>query len=170
MGRDKSRMIYLEHSPFEQRIRLWNLFNSLQMRSFVSCQAHQGATLPMEIPRIIDPPASEQDRSPALALTGAHAQFPEISWLVLACDIPGLVEEDIVYLCSQRSGPATAYSTDQGLEPLIAIWEPIALGKLQLEVKNGNHSLKDVLENLGATQVTPLNSARLKNINSMKDA
>lgn len=71
---------------------------------------------------------------PLGAIASAMNSKPGVSWLVLACDMPGLNAEAIRILIQQRNkkSMATAFWNDerQWFEPLAAIWESQSRGEV----------------------------------------
>jgi len=71
---------------------------------------------------------------PLGAIASAMSQHPFTSWLVIACDMPGMSAEGLACLISQRHthSMATAFWNEekQWHEPLAAIWESHAKGEV----------------------------------------
>ncbi len=71
---------------------------------------------------------------PLGAVASAMSQHPTTSWLVIACDMPGMKAEGLQHLISHRHAPsmATAFWNEekQWHEPLAAIWESHAKGEV----------------------------------------
>jgi molybdopterin-guanine dinucleotide biosynthesis protein A len=71
---------------------------------------------------------------PLGAIASAMIQHPFTSWLVIACDMPGMSAEGLKHLISQRhtKSMATAFWNEekQWHEPLAAIWESHSKGEV----------------------------------------
>ena len=61
--------------------------------------------------------------------------YPDVDWLVVACDLPNVGDDTISHLLANRSAehPFTAYvSSHDGLpEPLCAVWRSIGRGVIR---------------------------------------
>ena len=68
---------------------------------------------------------------PAAGLLAAHAYDPHAHWLVIACDYPLITSETLRQLLDEYREPVTCFQNNQGwVEPLLAIWSPVALEAL----------------------------------------
>lgn len=72
---------------------------------------------------------------PAAGILSAHRAFPEVAWVVLACDMP-LVDGAIIGALIEQRDPrkaATVFANSRdGLpEPLCAIYEPVTLARFR---------------------------------------
>ncbi len=155
MGRDKGSLVYPQLSQLDQRSRSVNLLEPFCERVFVSCRKEQLSRLPSSSFDLI--PDSIPDEGPASGILSAHDLYPDVSWLVLACDFPFSDEECVERLIAGRNrrAAATCYQHSDGtLEPLFAIWEPAALRNLDLAFAIGERSPRRVLE-LGACSLVP---------------
>lgn len=77
---------------------------------------------------------------PAAGILSALEAYPEVSWLVLACDLPNVDDATIEFLLRHRSErPFTAFrSSHDGLpEPLCAIYRPAARPLVAAFVQQG---------------------------------
>ena len=125
MGKDKAQLSYhgQPHSHY-----LYKLLSGICDNVFLSIRDEQKAQYAHDFNLIID---KDEFRGPFNGLLSAHDQFPEVAWLVVACDLPLVDEASLTQLIEQRevNRTATAFATlESGLpEPLIAIWEPGAL-------------------------------------------
>ena len=166
MKRDKSLLVYKElGSDQEQRLRTLSLLQGAGLESYISCRSDQAMSLPKSVLRLLD---SEVDSlGPATGLLRAHQEFPSSTWFVLACDLPWLSPLDVEHLLKNRDRfkAATLYQTQIGIEPLIAIWEPLALNTLAKNILKKQKSLQKNLQTLPLKLVNPLNEARLQNCN-----
>lgn len=111
---------------------------------------------------------------PFNGILSAHNEYPEVAWLVLACDLPLLDNRGLTELVEQRNTEkyVTAFSSkDTGLpEPLIAIWEPKALAASKIHLETANSSCpRKFLINSDIQLVVPSSEEQLYNANSMED-
>ena len=86
---------------------------------------------------------------PASGVVAALQRFPRAAWLVIAADMPLLTDAVLAALVAHRdpSVLATAYRHRGGLpEPLCAIWEPAAAGRLDAHGAGRGLSLRRLLE------------------------
>lgn len=95
-----------------------------------------------------------QSAGPAQGLLAAHRSDPTATWLVMAVDYPLMSVEAIRQLCRSYIYPVTCFQNDDGFcEPLVGIWSPDALHKLQANVRNGRGSPSAVVRDLGGLQI-----------------
>lgn len=127
MGEDKGLINW--HGK-KQRYYLADLLNKYCQDTYISCRKDQAKQIEdLKYRTILDSFASVD--GPYGALISAMKEYPEASWLVVACDLPFFDERAIEALIKNRDTNfiATAYrSPSNGLpEPLAAIWEPTSL-------------------------------------------
>lgn len=89
-------------------------------------------------------------RGPAAGLLGAAARFPESDLLVLACDLPAVPTSLLRWLC-QQPGDLVVPARQRGLEPLSALYRPLALSVLETRVNAGNLALYGLAAEPGLT-------------------
>ena len=125
MGRDKGAMDY--HGR-PQREYAYALLEDVCEKVFLSMRSDQAREVPDHFRRVLD---QDRYRGPLNGILSAHAENPQVAWLVLACDLPLMDKESLELLIRQRdpAKAATAFATEvSGLpEPLAAIWEPAGL-------------------------------------------
>lgn len=124
MGQDKS---VLEYFGRPHQDVLYEIVDAICDRTFLSVRKDQHDPK-FQGEFILD---KDQFRGPFNGLLSAHKRYPEVAWLVVACDLPFIDEGTLKQLVNSRNPAlmATAMATHAtGLpEPLIAIWEPRAL-------------------------------------------
>jgi molybdopterin-guanine dinucleotide biosynthesis protein A len=113
----------------------------------------------------------EQGKGPASGLLAAHEQFPDLAWLVIACDMPCLTVEALRRLRDARdcAAAATAFrSTITGKpEPLCAIYEPATLAAFRvLVLSGGDPSPLAFLATCNLRLLHPDNEGLLANVNT----
>jgi len=117
---------------------------------------------------------SQENLGPAAGFLAAHAEHPEVAWLVLACDLPLLDLETIRLLVRSRNvhRAATAYrSPEDGLpEPLCAIYEPDTLARFRHHAESGDSlSPRSLLANADVELLEPVGDRVLSNVNTPDD-
>lgn len=126
MGKNKAELVYRNGATEAERLS--NMCQELGLEVFHSVQ--QAATQ-AELPQIAD---RFLGLGPAGAIASAFLSQPDTAWLVLACDLPLLEKTDLEALMQARD--VRKYATAvQGKdrpfpEPLIAIYEPRAYGRI----------------------------------------
>ena len=121
MGRDKA---LLERDGRSQLERMHELLGRHVERVFVSTRPDQvNEPERSRFDQVVD---RYDDLGPLAGILSAMDEYPDVDWLVVACDLPNVDDETLAQLrasCSTEH-PFTAYiSSHDGLpEPLGAIW------------------------------------------------
>ena len=122
MGEDKGNIAW--HGK-PQRLYVADVLANLCADVYISCRAEQENEIPYPYKSLKD---TVDAGGPVVGILSAFARFPDVAWLVVACDLPLLNPDTLENLVHQRAPEmnVTAYrSPTDGLpEPLIAIWEP----------------------------------------------
>lgn len=168
MGTDKALISY--HGDSQQEV-MYDLALKICPRAFISLRSDQQKDLTSEMETILD---RNEYAGPFNGILSAHAEHPEVAWLVLACDLPLLDLDTLKRLLDSRdpAKDATALATKaSGLpEPLAAIWEPSGLAKAIEYLKTANSSCpRKFLLNSDIHLVFPEKDEVLANANSMED-
>jgi len=168
MQRDKASLEYLGQSQLDRSFALAHRHVS---PVFVSVRADQAAEpTRADKPLIVD---SFEAAGPIAGIRSAFARFPEVAWLVLACDLPFLTDAALAQLLEERdpTALATAYrSAHDGLpEPLCAIWEPAAAAVLAQAQAAGQTCPRKFLIRNHAKLVEPRDRRALDNINTPEE-
>jgi molybdopterin-guanine dinucleotide biosynthesis protein A len=113
-------------------------------------------------------------KGPFNGLLSAHLKFPQAAWLVVACDLPLIDTNALVYLLERRNPTAfaTAFATRKtGLpEPLAALWEPHGLKAAVEHMKTAESSCpRKFLIHTETTLVYPEDDLWLANANEPGD-
>ena len=121
MGRDKA---LLDRDGVSQLAHIVALLERHVERVFVSTRPdQQDEPERQRYAQIVD---RYENFGPLAGILSAMQAYPEVDWLVVACDLPNINDETLAHLLAERSGehPFTAYvSSHDGLpEPLCAIW------------------------------------------------
>ncbi|MDC6389857.1 NTP transferase domain-containing protein [Maribacter sp. PR1] len=136
MGQDKGLIPY---HGIPQREYLYHLLSKVCDEAFLSIRSDQQNSIAPDFNVIVD---KDEFRGPYNGLLSAHKKYSEVSWLVLACDLPLINEEALKELIGKRNSKkmATAFANEENPlpEPLAAIWEPEALKISISYLKAGN--------------------------------
>jgi len=168
MGSDKA---LLRQNGQTQLSRAVALLESQLERVFVSTTAAQAEdTERSQFAQIVD---RYDDMGPVAGILSAMDSNADVSWLVLACDLPNIDAETIACLLQNASVNhlATAYrSTSDNLpEPLCAIWRPAARQAIDNFVAQGFNCPRKILIKSDTHLLTQPNPAALHNINKPED-
>ncbi|MFK5974784.1 MAG: NTP transferase domain-containing protein [Flavobacteriaceae bacterium] len=168
MGTDKGLITYHD---VPQREYLYALLKQVCKNTFISLREEQQFELPPEMAVITD---LNEFKGPYNGLLSAHKQYPEVAWLVLACDLPLMNLKALQELISARDPEilATTFALKENPlpEPLCAIWEPTALKKSKAYLEEGNGSCpRKFLINNRVKLVFPENENVLLNANSEQE-
>jgi len=168
MHRDKAALEYRGKSQLD---RAFELASRHVARVFVSVRANQTADpTRAQRPMIVDSVAGE---GPTVGIRSALAAYPQIAWLVLACDLPFLSDAVLSRLMGERdpASLATAYrSAHDGLpEPLCAIWEPAAGRALASYQADGDRCPRKFLIRHATHLLEPKDPRALDNINTPEE-
>lgn len=107
---------------------------------------------------------------PAGGLLAAYHTDPTSTWLVVACDFPLLGSSLVKQLRTEYAAPLTCYrNTENFCEPLLAIWAPEALSKLEANINQGIFGPRAVVNELHAKTITADSQLRLFNANTEHD-
>lgn len=110
---------------------------------------------------------------PLGGILSAFQRFPDVAWLVVACDMPFLTKASINQLIKgrNRSKIATAFKSpnDEFPEPLITIWEPEAYPKLLQMLSYGIDCPRKTLINSDVQLLINQDIKELQNINTREE-
>jgi len=166
MGQDKGLLNY--HGK-PQREYVADLLNGVCEKTFISGRA--GQFIESDYSIIQD---AFLDLGPYGAILSAFRQFPNVAWLVVACDLPLLDEASLKKLIQNRnpSKIATAFqsATEPFPEPLITIWEPKAYPVLLQFLGQGFSCPRKVLINSDIELLKVENPDTLTNVNEPEEA
>ena len=172
MHRDKAA---LEYRGKTQLDRAFELAGRHVGKVFVSVRANQTQDAARALrPMIVD---SFPGEGPIVGIRSALAAYPNVAWLVLACDLPFLSDGTIEQLLDARNSTdspnrfATAYkSAHDGLpEPLCAVWEPASAAALADYQAGGGHCPRKFLIRHGARLLEPQDVRALDNVNTPEE-
>lgn len=126
MGRDKALIDY-HGQPHAQY--LYELLQEMCEKVFLSARSQQWQNTPLaHLPTIVDTLPS---RGPMSGMLSAFRAFPDVNWLIVACDLPHLTRAGLAPLLEKYREDviATCYyhPEEKFPEPLCAIYTPKAL-------------------------------------------
>jgi molybdopterin-guanine dinucleotide biosynthesis protein A len=140
-------------------------------RAFVSVRPEQGDDpIRARFAQITD---THDKLGPIAGIMAAQAQYPDVAWLVLACDLPFLDDATLEHLVAARAPAhqATAFrSSHDGLpEPLCAIYEPASREAILAHVGRGKDCPRKFLINANTHLIDEPNPRALDNINTPEE-
>jgi molybdenum cofactor guanylyltransferase len=162
---DKAALSYHGRSQLAEAMRL---ITPLVERAFVSVRADQiHDPVRAGFAQIID---REANVGPIAGIMAAQAEFPDVAWLVIACDLPFLNDGALEHLLAARdpARDATAYlSSHDGLpEPLCAIYEPASKKTLVDYLREGRQCPRKFLLKGNVHLIAAPDGRALDNINT----
>jgi molybdopterin-guanine dinucleotide biosynthesis protein A len=171
MHRDKAALLYQGKTQLD---RAFDLASGHVARVFVSVRANQAdEPTRSDKPLIVDLAGLGEAAGPILGIRSAMAAYPDVAWLVIACDLPFLSDAALEQLLKERdpSVLATAFrSAHDGLpEPLCAIWEPKAAAALSEYQSGGGQCPRKFLRRYPASLIDPDDRRALDNINTPEE-
>lgn len=108
-----------------------------------------------------------RDIGPAAGMVAAYYEDPAARWLVVACDFPLLTHAALRQLRDASVGPLTCFVNGGGfLEPLLAVWSPDALRRLEANVDDGILGPMAVVRELKGKCIRPVEEKWLFNANT----
>lgn len=165
MGQDKA---LLERDGQSQLAFMMALLEPLVERVFVSTRAAQKHEPERRrFAQIVD---QYDDMGPLAGILSAMDAYPDVDWLVVACDLPNIGTETIRHLLANRSEdqPFTAYvSSHDGLpEPLCALYRAGSAETIRTFADDGIHCPRKILIRSDTSLLAQLDPASLDNINT----
>jgi molybdopterin-guanine dinucleotide biosynthesis protein A len=169
MRRDKAA---LEFRAGEKQLdTAMKLLEGRVAKAFVSVRADQrDDAARARYPHIVDRGDIE---GPIAGISAAFSIYPDMAWLVLACDLPFLDAStlDTLLLARDPNFEATAFrSSHDGLpEPLCAIYEPGARVALNQQIAAGRNCPRKFLINAHTQLLEQPNPRALDNVNTVEE-
>jgi len=168
MGSDKALLVQDGETQLSRAVAL--LAEHVD-RVFVSTRADQaGDAERRKFEQIVD---RYEDMGPLAGILSAMDSNNEVSWLILACDLPNIDDTTIACLLEQCSAdhPVTAYKSvhDDLPEPLCAIYRPESRAVILSFVEKGIICPRKMLIGADTKLLTQPNPGALHNINSPED-
>ncbi len=167
MGQDKALMAYHGKPQIEY---VQDLLNAYCQEFFLSKRSNQSTY--NNFPSINDT-EEFSDIGPLGGILSAMKAYPNVSWLIMACDLPFVTNETLRYLIENRKEQslATAFKSahDDLPEPLCTIWEGHGYNKIQDFLKNGLRCPRKILINGGIHLIEQKNLRWLDNVNDQNE-
>ena len=165
MGQDKALISDGNQTALE---KIYDLLRHSLEEVFVSVRADQKVEEKRaEFNLIID---QNQYSGPMAGILSAFNSYPNIAWLIVACDMPHLDKETIDQLIQNRNKEKVAtlfISPKDGLpEPLCSIYEPLFFETVSNDNRLiENNSPRDTLIRMDTVLIQPKNPKSLINTN-----
>lgn len=172
MQRDKATLTYSGQTQLE---RAMALLHPRVERAFVSVRPGQDDPIRARFEQIVD---INEGLGPIAGIMAAQARYPQVAWLVLACDLPFLDEATLDLLLSARdpAHQATAFRSSHpnpkhnGLpEPLCTIYEPSSREAIIAHVTSGRDCPRKFLINGDTKLIEQPNPRALDNVNTPEE-
>jgi molybdenum cofactor guanylyltransferase len=165
MQRDKAALAYHGRTQLEWAV------SSLQphvQRVFVSVRPDQtNDPVRARFDQIVD---THDNLGPIAGIMAAQAKYPEVAWLVLACDLPFLDDGTLTTLIAARQPQrlATAFRSSHDVlpEPLCAIYEPASREAILAHAASGKNCPRKFLINSDVHLLDEPNPHALDNVNT----
>jgi len=147
MGKDKGLIPY---HGIPQREHIYKLLTEVCDATYMSIREDQMDQIPKNYNLIVD---DDVYKGPYNGILTAHHQFPNVAWLVLACDLPLIdrtaLKELIAFRNSHKLATAFAAKKNPLPEPLCAIWEPegLKLSVAYMKKQQGSCPRKFLIQN-----------------------
>jgi molybdopterin-guanine dinucleotide biosynthesis protein A len=146
MGKDKAFILYQGQPMYQYAAGLIEPFCK---EVIISCRKEQEGRIRSYRVLLDDLPS----KGPLTGLLSAFTQNPNVAWLIIPVDMPNLTTEFVRdYLVTNRNSRCDAtIIRDQialNIEPLVAIYEPACLPKIEQQYAHGVYSLKGLIDKL----------------------
>jgi len=168
MGHDKALLDHLGKSQLAHSV---DLLSSCVDKVFVSTrpdQTEEGAR--SQYPQIVD---RYDNMGPVAGILSALLEYPDVDWLVVACDLPNIDADTILHLVEQRDDeyPFIAYTSSfDGLpEPLCAVYRSGCAEIVQRFVDDGVICPRKILIRSATRLLDQPNPRALDNVNTPGD-
>ncbi|MBS0418543.1 MAG: NTP transferase domain-containing protein [Proteobacteria bacterium] len=168
MQRDKAVLEYHGRSQLEWAV---SFVQPHVQRVFVSVRPDQtDDPARARFDQIVD---AHQNLGPIAGIMAAQAKYPDVAWLVLACDLPFLDEGTLNTLIAARQPQriATAFRSSHDVlpEPLCAIYEPESREAILAHVASGKNCPRKFLLNSDVHLLDEPNPHALDNVNTPEE-
>jgi molybdenum cofactor guanylyltransferase len=168
MHSDKAALSYQGDAQLRRAMQLVTPFVE---RAFVSVRSDQSQDpLRAGFAQIVD---GATEAGPIAGIMAAQERFPEVAWLVIACDLPFLNAATLAHLIKMRAPKraATAYlSSHDGMpEPLCAIYEPASKTALASYFHEGRNCPRKFLLKGDVELISAPDARALDNINTREE-
>src|SRR5215475_11884860 len=168
MQRDKAALKYHGRTQLEWAV---SLLQPYVRRVFVSVRADQ--TPDPQRARSDNIADQHHDLGPITGIVAAQEKYPNVAWLVVACDLPFLDHGTLSTLLAARQTQrlATAYRSSHDVlpEPLCAIYEPASREHLIAYVASGKNCPRKFLIKSDVHLIDEPNPHALDNVNTPEE-
>ncbi len=176
IGGKSSRMGQPKHLLQDSRGRSWLEAMVGTVQPLVSGVALSGrGDVPESLSSYVRLPDIPGVAGPLTGLLAAMRWQPDVSWLLLACDMPEVTEESIGWLLDQAGpgfwGTVPAIGGKSGVEPLFARYEPQAASIFEQLALAGVRRISRITacERIRVVQVPPSLQNAWENVNTPED-
>jgi molybdopterin-guanine dinucleotide biosynthesis protein A len=168
MGRDKALLLRDGQSQLAHMV---SLLDAVVDRVFVSARNDQtGDAERSRFELIVD---RYDDMGPIAGILSALQEYPEVDWLIVACDLPNIDDSTLRFLVENTSNnqPFTAFrSSHDGLpEPLCAVYKAGSDQQLREFVDAGMICPRKILIRSETCLLEQPNPSSLDNVNTPDD-
>ena len=168
MGTDKALLVQDGQTHLERAIEL---LTSVTDRQFVSTRRDQANDAARSrFAQVVD---RYDEIGPVAGILSALEEYPDVDWLVVACDLPNLDALTLEHLVNRqsRTRPFTAYrsSTDGLPEPLCAIYRSDAQPIVRSFVEDGVVCPRKILIRSDTKLLNQPHPDALHNVNTPED-
>jgi molybdenum cofactor guanylyltransferase len=173
MKTDKATLAYHGQTQLEWAMKLLERHVT---KAFVSVRPGQNDPVRARFEQIVD---TREGLGPLAGIMAAQERYPDVAWLVLACDLPFLNDRTLAYLLAERdpTRPATAFRAHQpdqpkhhGLpEPLCTIFEPGSHAGLLAHLASGKDCPRKYLINADTKLLDQPDPRALDNVNTPEE-
>jgi molybdopterin-guanine dinucleotide biosynthesis protein A len=165
MQRDKASLAYHGRTQLEWAV---SFLEPHVKRVFVSVRPDQvNDPIRARFDQIVD---TQEDLGPIAGIMAAQAKYPNVAWLVLACDLPFLDDSTLQTLIAARQPErlATAFRSSHDVlpEPLCAIYEPASREPILAHVASGKNCPRKFLINSDVHLLDEPNPHAMDNVNT----
>ena len=165
MQRDKASLAYHGRTQLEWAV---SFLEPHVKRVFVSVRSDQvNDPIRARFDQIVD---TQENLGPIAGIMAAQAKYPNVAWLVLACDLPFLDDSTLQTLIAARQPErlATAFRSSHDVlpEPLCAIYEPASREPILAHVASGKNCPRKFLINSDVHLLDEPNPHALDNVNT----
>ena len=165
MQRDKAALAYHGRTQLEWAV---SFLQPHVQRVFVSVRPDQvNDPIRARFDQIVD---THDNLGPIAGIMAAQAKYPEVAWLVLACDLPFLDDGTLTTLIAARQPQrlATAFRSSHDVlpEPLCAIYEPASREAILAHAASGKNCPRKFLINSDVHLLDEPNPHALDNVNT----
>ncbi len=165
MQRDKAALAYHGRTQLEWAV---SFLQPHVERVFVSVRPDQtNDPIRARFDQIVD---THDNLGPIAGIMAAQAKYPNVAWLVLACDLPFLDDGTLTTLISARQPQrlATAFRSSHDVlpEPLCAIYEPASREAILAHAASGKNCPRKFLINSDVHLLDEPNPHALDNVNT----